>query len=125
MIAMSPTITLRGHISFSLKKFVVGGSMTMAEYTGPGEVLLAPSMLGDVIVLRIVEGEEWKIGRDSFLALTAGVDHRYKSQGLTRGFFSGEGLFIYEITGSGLLWMQSFGAIVKKDVRSHSVPRSV
>lgn len=119
MIAMSPTITLRGNISFSLKKLVIGGSMTMSNYTGPGEVLLAPSMLGDVIVHRVNAGEKWRIGRDAFLAHTAGVEHDYKSQGLTKGFFSGEGFFIYEITGTGLLWMQSFGAIVKKDVSWH------
>ncbi|KAJ5555136.1 hypothetical protein N7461_003606, partial [Penicillium sp. DV-2018c] len=115
MIAMSPTITLRGHISFSVKKFLLGGSMTMSGYTGPGELLLAPSMLGDVFVLRI-DGGSWEIGRDAFLAHTSGVKHDYKSQSLSKGFFSGEGFFIYEITGTGLLWMQSFGAVIKKDL---------
>lgn len=91
--------------------------MSMSHYTGPGELLLAPSMLGDVIVLSVSEGDNWRIGRDSFLAHTSGVHHEYKSQGITKGVFSGEGLFIYQITGTGLLWMQSFGAIIKKDVR--------
>ena len=90
--------------------------MTMSHYTGPGEVLLAPSVLGDVINLRVTSGDTWWIGRDAFLAHTNAVHHEYKSQGIMKGFFSGEGFFVYEITGSGLLWMQSFGAIVKKDV---------
>ncbi|KAJ5922196.1 hypothetical protein N7516_009899 [Penicillium verrucosum] len=116
MISMSPTITLRGSISFTLKKFLIGGSMTMSHYTGPGELLLAPPMLGDIIVHDINAGDKWNVGRDSFLAHTAGVHHEYKAQTLSKGFFSGEGFFIYEFTGQGLFWLQSFGAIIKKDL---------
>ncbi|KAJ5565941.1 hypothetical protein N7535_007579 [Penicillium sp. DV-2018c] len=116
-LAMGCPLTVRpGHISVSLLKLFIGGSMTMSDYTGPGELLLAPSMLGDVIALRIVHEDTWKIGRDAFLAHTAGVEHKDKSQGLTKGFFSGEGLFVYKIKGTGLLWIQSFGAIIKKDL---------
>ncbi|CAG7962493.1 unnamed protein product [Penicillium nalgiovense] len=116
MIAMSPTITLRGSITFSFKKFIIGGSLTTSHYTGPGELLLAPPMLGDIIILPIKSGESWNAGRDSFLAHTSGVHHEYKPQGLSKGFFSGEGFFVYEFTGDGLLWLQSFGAIIKKDL---------
>lgn len=116
MIGMSTTITLRGTISFSWKKLLIGGSMTMSHYTGPGELLLAPSMLGDIIALHVDEPKEWKIGRDALLGYTAGIGHKHQSQGLSKGMFSGEGFFIYKITGSGILWMQSFGAIIRKDV---------
>lgn len=92
--------------------------MTTSHYTGPGELLLAPPMLGDIVVLPIDTGEAWNAGRDSFLAHTSGVHHEYQSQGLMKGVFSGEGFFVYEYTGHGLLWLQSFGAIVKKDVTS-------
>ncbi|KAJ5459762.1 uncharacterized protein N7458_001314 [Penicillium daleae] len=117
MIAMSTTMTLRGHVSFGWKKLIAGGEMSMSHYTGPGELLLAPSVLGDVIVLRLDGEQEWKIGRDAFLASTSGVKHKYQAQSLAKGVFSGEGLFIYKITGTGLLWMQSFGAIIKKDLK--------
>ena len=30
--------------------------------------------------------------------------------------FSGEGLFVYKISGQGILWVTSFGAIIRKDV---------
>jgi uncharacterized protein (AIM24 family) len=118
MIAMSTTISLRGTVSFGWKKLIAGGEMSMSNYTGPGELLLAPSVLGDIIVLRMNGDQEWKIGRDAFLASTAGVKHKYQAQSLAKGVFSGEGLFIYKISGTGLLWMQSFGAIIKKDVSS-------
>lgn len=125
---MSTTITLRGTVSFGWKKLIAGGEMTMSNYTGPGELLLAPSVLGDIIVLRLNGDQEWKIGRDAFLASTTAVKHKYQAQSLAKGVFSGEGLFIYKITGTGLLWMQSFGAIIKKDVSStepakiHEIP---
>ncbi|CAI7577680.1 unnamed protein product [Penicillium glandicola] len=116
MIAMSPTMTLRGTVSFSLKKLVIGGSMTMSHYTGPGELLLAPSVLGDIMALQLEKSDEWKIGRDAFLGHTAGIDHKYQAQSIAKGVFSGEGFFVYKITGTGILWMQSFGAIVQKDL---------
>ncbi|KAJ5296743.1 uncharacterized protein N7443_007636 [Penicillium atrosanguineum] len=117
MIAMSTTMTLRGTVHFGWKKLLAGGEMTMSQYTGPGELLIAPSVLGDIIVLRLNGEEEWKIGRDSFLASTASVRHKYQAQGITKAVFSGEGLFIYKISGTGLLWLQSFGAIIKKDLK--------
>ncbi|EER44569.1 DUF124 domain-containing protein [Histoplasma capsulatum H143] len=53
MIAMSPTMTLKGSIKFSMKKLIAGGEMSSSTYTGPGELLLAPTMLGDISVLRL------------------------------------------------------------------------
>lgn len=117
MIGMSTTMTLKGAFHFVFKKLIAGGEMTMSRYKGPGEVLLAPSVLGDIIVLRVNGNSEWKIGRDSFLASTDAVEHKYQAQSITKGVFSGEGLFIYKITGDGLLWVQSFGAIIKKDLQ--------
>lgn len=118
MIAMSPTITLKGAIKFSMKKLLVGGEMSHSTYTGPGELLLAPPMLGDVTLLRLTGGEEtpWSVGKDAFLACTEGVKKDYKSQGIGKAMFSGEGLFIYRMTGTGIVWMTSLGAIIRKDV---------
>lgn len=90
--------------------------MAMSEYTGPGELLVAPTVLGDITVLRLSASQQWKIGRDAFLAATSGVKHDHKAQSLSKTFFSGEGLWIYTFHGTGLVWIQSFGAILKKDV---------
>jgi len=116
MIAMSPTMTLKGAVNFSWKKLIAGGEMSTSTYTGPGELLLAPSVLGDITIIRLTGSEEWKIGKDAFLACTSGVEKKLQSQGLSKGMFSGEGFFVYKVTGTGLLWIQSFGAIIKKDV---------
>lgn len=118
MIAMSPTITLKGAIKFSLKKFVAGGEMATSQYTGPGELLMAPSFLGDITTLRLTGNEQWNVGKDAFMACTQGIVKDYKNQGFSKAMFSGEGLFVYRISGTGIMWISSFGAIVRKDVSS-------
>lgn len=92
--------------------------MAHSTYTGPGELLLAPSVLGDITPLRLHDDTEWRIGRDAFLAVTSGVEKTYKAQNFSKAMFSGEGLFTYKMKGEGLVWLQSFGAIIKKDVCS-------
>ncbi|KAK5233427.1 hypothetical protein LTR47_005520 [Exophiala xenobiotica] len=116
MIAMSPSITLKGAIKFSVKKLLIGGEMAHSTFTGPGELLLAPSTLGDLAMLRMQGTDTWSVGRDAFLACTQGVVKEYKNQGFSKAMFSGEGMFVYKISGTGLLWMSSFGAILRKDL---------
>ncbi|KAL3262307.1 DUF124-domain-containing protein [Aspergillus welwitschiae] len=116
MIAMSPSMSLRGSLSFGWMKALAGGQLARSTYTGPGELLLAPSILGDVTIIRLDGHTEWTVGKDAFLACTVGVNINFKTQGLMKGVFSGEGFIVFKFTGSGLVWMQSFGAIVKKEL---------
>ncbi|KAL1898846.1 hypothetical protein Sste5346_003256 [Sporothrix stenoceras] len=117
MIAMSPSITLKGALKFSMKKLVAGGEMSSSTFTGPGELLLGPPMLGDITSIRLDgNGPAWSVGHDGFLACTQGVIKDYKRQGIGKAMFSGEGLWVYKIRGIGLLWISSFGAIIKKDL---------
>jgi uncharacterized protein (AIM24 family) len=48
--------------------------------------------------------------------LCAGVVKDYKAQGLTKAMFSGEGFFVYKVSGIGIMWISSLGAIIRKDV---------
>ncbi|RMZ84113.1 hypothetical protein DV738_g707, partial [Chaetothyriales sp. CBS 135597] len=116
MIAMSPSVTLKGAVKFSVKKMLIGGDMAHSTFTGPGELLLAPSQLGDLTMLRMGGEDVWNVGRDAFLACTQGVTKEYKSQSFSKAMFSGEGLFVYRIAGTGILWFSSFGAILKKEL---------
>ncbi|WEW59932.1 hypothetical protein PRK78_005414 [Emydomyces testavorans] len=116
MIAMSPTVTLKGSVKFTMKKMLAGGELSVSTFTGPGELLLAPSTLGDISLLRLNGQEHWSVGKDAFLVCTQGVVKDYKRQGLSKAIFSGEGLFVYKISGTGLLFIQSFGAIIRKDL---------
>ncbi len=113
---MPPTITLKGTMKFSLKKALIGGDMSKSIYTGPGELLLAPSAIGDITIIKLGGHEQWSVGKDAFLACTQGIVTEYKSQGVAKAMFSGEGLFVYKVSGQGILWCTSFGAIIRKDV---------
>jgi len=116
MIAMTPTITLKGTVKFSMKKLIAGGQMAHSTFTGPGELLLAPASLGDITNIRLSGDDQWSVGKDAFLACTQGIVKEYKRQGIGKAMFSGEGLFVYKMSGNGLLWITSFGAIIRKDV---------
>ncbi|KAI1349054.1 tryptophan RNA-binding attenuator protein-like domain-containing protein [Xylaria sp. FL0043] len=116
LIAMSPTITLKGEYKFSMKKLVASGEMGHSTFIGPGELLLAPSMLGDITTIRLSGEESWSVGKDAYVANTQGVNRDYKRQGLGKAMFSGEGLWVHKISGVGLLWITSFGAIIRKDL---------
>ena len=113
---MSPTITLKGAIKFSMKKLIGGGELASSTYTGPGEILMAPPFLGDITTLRLTGDEHWSVGKDAFIAATMGVVKDMKSQGFSKAMFSGEGMFVYKISGTGIMWISSFGAIIRKDV---------
>lgn len=127
MIAMSPTMTLKGAMKFSMKKLLIGGEMAHSTFTGPGELLLAPNALGDITSIRLTGQENWSIGRDAFMAATQGVVKDFKGQGLSKAMFSGEGFFVHKFTGVGIVWIMSMGAIIRKDVSclSLSLSRSI
>lgn len=113
---MDPRVQLKGAVKFSMKKLVTGSEMSSSTYTGPGEVRLAPPSLGDISCIRLTGNEQWSVGKDAFLASTQGVMKEHKAQGFGKAMFSGEGLFIYRITGQGIMWITSLGAIIRKDV---------
>lgn len=116
LIAMSPTITLKGEYKFSMKKLVAGGEVGHSTFIGPGELLLAPSMLGDITTIRLNGDESWSVSKDAYVCSTQGVVRDYKRQGLGKAMFSGEGLWVHKISGVGLMWITSFGAIIRKDL---------
>ncbi|TQV93952.1 DUF124 domain-containing protein [Cordyceps javanica] len=105
MIAMSPTMTLRGEFKFSVKKMIAGAELGQSHYIGPGELLLAPPMLGDITTIRLDGSAQWTCGHDAYLASTQGVTKDHKRQGLGKAMFSGEGLFVYKMSGTGILWL--------------------
>jgi uncharacterized protein (AIM24 family) len=117
MIAMSPSVTLKGAIKFTMKKMIAGGEMAYSTYTGPGEVIYS-GVLGDITTLRITGKEKspWLMSKNAFMVATSGVHKDYVNQGLGKAMFSGEGLFVLKMTGVGLVWISSFGAIIRKDV---------
>jgi uncharacterized protein (TIGR00266 family) len=121
MVSMSPSIRLQASMSGggllgAVKSAMGGESMFRTTFTaedGPGDVVLAPAALGDIMGLELT-GSRFFVQPGSYLAgdpeLAIGV------QGSMRGMISGEGLFLLTVQGSGLLLLSSFGAIHAKQL---------
>ncbi|EIM89546.1 DUF124-domain-containing protein [Stereum hirsutum FP-91666 SS1] len=121
MLAMDPTMQIQGkvphmqHHSFS--KFFSGEEASESIFTGPGEVLIAPEVWGDIVPITLDGQAPWSVSKYAFLASTSGLVRGVRSQGFAKGLFSGEGFFVSEISGQGTLWVQAIGAIVQRHLR--------
>ncbi len=99
------------------RKMLGGESFFINTYSvddANGEVLLAPTMSGDILHHRLENGALTVQG-GSFLAASEGVEIKAVYAGLW-GFLSGEGLFMLRCTGTGDLWFNAYGAIVEQEV---------
>jgi uncharacterized protein (TIGR00266 family) len=74
-----------------------------------GELLLAPTLPGDVFSLELKQ-EAFMVQSGSFLASSEGVETDTKWSG-ARTFFSGEGFIMLRCSGEGTLLLSSYGAI--------------
>lgn len=115
MVSMSATITIQSKVTGGLGKAIgrlLGGeSLFQTTFTashGAGEVLLAPSALGDIIPLDL-KGVGWIITSGCFLAGDTTVQLETKAS--AKAFLAGEGLFLLRASGTGTVLVSSFGAI--------------
>jgi uncharacterized protein (TIGR00266 family) len=119
MVAMSGNVELqsqmKGGLMGALKRAVGGETAFVSTFTargGPGEVSFAPGMPGDIAAIEM-NGQAFYVQSSSYLAgdTSLTVDTRW---GGARSFFGGEGLFVLQVQGSGLLLVSSFGSIHRK-----------
>ena len=105
-----------GILSAAARKFLGGESFFLGEYTPPveGFVSLSPSVPGTVLH-RPLAGDSLLLTATSFLACTPGVRVGTKFGGL-RAFFSREGLFVLECSGTGDLFFNAYGGVVERDI---------
>ncbi len=90
-------------------------SFWVNEYTagdGPGEVGFVSAPVGDIEKLEIKPNQGYVIQKAAYIASTENVDLDVKWEGFTRGLF-GQGLFMIKVTGDGMLFINTFGAIDK------------
>jgi uncharacterized protein (TIGR00266 family) len=104
-----------GGLFGGLKRMVGGESFFQNFYSAGsqgGEITLAPALPGDMTVIAI-RNETFYLKSGAFIASesTVGVD---TSWGGARGFFSGAGLILLRVTGSGSLLVGSYGAIEER-----------
>jgi uncharacterized protein (TIGR00266 family) len=103
---------VRGGIMSGLKRSVLGGeSFFINTFTAeqPGEVTIAPALPGDIVALELTGGT-LMVQSGSFLAATPDVNVDTKWGG-GKTFFSREGLFLLKCTGTGTIFVSSYGAI--------------
>jgi uncharacterized protein (TIGR00266 family) len=108
---------MKGGLMGALKRAVGGESAFVSTFTargGPGEVTLAPGSPGDIAAIEM-SNQQFFVQSSSYLAGDASlvVDTRW---GGAKSFFGGEGLFVLQVTGTGLLLLSSFGAIHRKQL---------
>lgn len=89
------------------------------------DLLLAPAVPGDIVLLHLDGKQGWAIQKSSFMACDNDVAIRVKMQGLCGACFSGEGMFILKATGQGRLLVNSYGGVVRYDLKPGEVrPRA-
>jgi uncharacterized protein (TIGR00266 family) len=117
MVGMSGGVTLEtqatGGFMKSLKRSLLGGeSFFQNVYTAPaqgGNVLVAPSLPGDLKVLTITEPTLVQSG--SYVASDMGLELDSKWGGSKSFFGTGGGLFMLKAEGTGQMIVSSYGAI--------------
>ena len=123
MVSMSGNVELqsemKGGVFGALKRAVGGESAFVSTFTargGGGEVTLAPGTPGDVVGIEM-NNQSFAVQSSSYLAGDTGLKIDTKFGG-AKSFFGGEGMFLLNVSGTGLLLVSSFGAIHRKTLRS-------
>lgn len=117
MVGMSTNVQMQtqsGGMMSGLKRMFGGESFfrnTFTAQNGPGEVLVAQSLCGDMAILDMTPNGYF-IQSSSFIASSPNVNIETKVGGF-RSFFAGEGLFILKATatGPGQCLIGAFGGI--------------
>jgi uncharacterized protein (TIGR00266 family) len=119
MVSMSANVELqsqmKGGLMGALKRAVGGESAFVSTFTargGPGEVSFAPGAPGDIAAIEL-SNQMFMVQSSSYLAGDASLTVDTKWGG-AKTFFGGEGLFVMQVSGTGLLLLTSFGAIHRK-----------
>lgn len=121
MVSMSANVELtsemKGGLVGALKRAVGGESAFVSTFTATGalgEVTLAPGAPGDIAAIEM-RNQLFFVQSSSYLAGDSEliIDTRW---GGAKSFFGGEGLFVLQVQGSGLLLVSSFGAIYRKSL---------
>lgn len=132
MVAMSGSIqantTLRkgkgGGVFGGLKRLLVGESLFLSTFRSgdqSGELYLAPRLMGDILPYSLGVGSPGLVVQStSYLASTPQVQVDIGVKGL-KSLFAGQSIFWLTIDGSGLVLLNSFGAIYEVLVKDEYI----
>jgi uncharacterized protein (TIGR00266 family) len=124
MIAMSGTVDVEGKLEGGLLgglgRMLAGEKLffqTLTAKRGPGEVLLAHAIPGEITPIELDGTQSYLLQKDGFFACSNTVNITTTAQNLVKGLFSGEGFFVLKAGGTGTLFASSYGAIYPLDIR--------
>ena len=121
MTCISPSIEIKTRrrersILGTIGLSILGGqSLFVNDYLGPGELGLVAAPVGEIKVLRVEPDQGFIVQKASYLASTESIDLDVRWEGFTQGLF-GQGLFMIKVTGSGDLFINTFGAIDRHEL---------
>lgn len=118
MIAMSSTMEVSGGTEGGIMKGLgrmLAGESFFFQYLkasrGDGEVIFGHAYPGSIVAIELDGTYGLRVQKDGFLASTQGIQVSTKAQNITKGLFSGEGLFILEVSGKGTVFLSSYGSV--------------
>ncbi|MEW6302971.1 MAG: TIGR00266 family protein [Verrucomicrobiota bacterium] len=118
MASMDSNVQMKTKMRGGLSRFLTGESIFVNEFTaanGPAELCIAPGPPGDMDHV-FLNNETIYLQGASYVASSMGINIETKWQGLMKGFFSGESLFLIRCSGTGDLWFNTYGGMIEVDV---------
>lgn len=82
-----------------------------------GEAGFVSAPVGDIEVLQVSATQGYIVQKSSYVASTKDVNLDIQWQGFTKGLF-GQGLFMIKVSGNGMLFINTFGAIDKHTLKA-------
>eukprot|EP00892_Ulva_mutabilis_P005027 jgi/Ulvmu1/2897/UM146_0039.1 len=132
MVTMSSGVDVEAKLeggagAAAFRSCCAGESLFMSHFKlKPGmgnrhDLLLAPAVPGDIMLVHLNGSQSWAIQKASFMACDETVAIGTKVQGLAAACCSGEGLFVLKATGVGRLLINSYGGIIRYDLKPGEV----
>lgn len=126
MMGMDPALkmetNMKGGILGAAKRALGGESVFMNTYTATADgqrIDVAPSQPGDMEHVQL-QGNALMVQKGSYCACTPGIEVSAKWGG-AKSFFAGEGLIMLKCSGTGELFLSSYGAIKMVQVQGSYV----
>ena len=118
MATMDTNINMKTKVKGGFGRMLTGESLFINEFqaeNGDGQIGIAPPAAGDAEHIHL-QDETIYLQNSAYVASTPDVDIETKWQGMIKGFFSGENLFLIKCSGQGDLWFSTYGAMTEIDV---------
>jgi len=126
MVSMSSNTKINTHIEGSCftaccRCCCADEGLFFSDFTSndgqPADVLVAPKVPGEIILIQMDGSCEWKIQKGSYMCCDPSIEIGFAIQGCCQGLGSGEGFIILKATGTGRLVLNSYGSIIRYDLQ--------